>query len=103
MHHYPDAALLDAVRYTGDRRKQFVRGEGCDRCHGTGFDGRLGVYEVVRCDRELWEIITSEASVDRIRAWHRGQGGTTLLEKGGSLAERGLTSLDEVLRIAWSD
>lgn len=103
MHYYPDRALLDAVRYQGDRRRQFVRGEGCDRCHDTGFEGRIGIYEVLTCPRELRELIVADPNVERLREWHRRQGGTTLLDEGIALAERGLTSLDEVLRVAWSD
>jgi type II secretory ATPase GspE/PulE/Tfp pilus assembly ATPase PilB-like protein len=103
MHYYPDRALLDAVRYQGDRRRQFVRGEGCDRCHDTGFEGRIGIYEVLPAPRELRELIVADPNVERIREWHRRQGGTSLLEEGIGLAERGLTSLDEVLRVAWSD
>jgi type IV pilus assembly protein PilB len=99
--HYPPAQLLQAIRYPGDRRRQFVRGQGCAKCHDTGFQGRLGIYEVLGCGPELRDLIVKTPEAQAIRAWHRTQGGRSLLDEGIRLAETGRTSLDEVVRVAF--
>ena len=43
----------------GRRRRSFVRGEGCPKCHDTGYIGRTGIYEVMVVDREMRELIAS--------------------------------------------
>ena len=99
--HYPPAELLKTIHYEGDQRRSFVRGEGCPKCHDTGFQGRIGIYEVMVIDRELRELITEDADIDTIRDCYRRNGGRTLLEEGIRLAEEERTSLDEVMRVAY--
>jgi type IV pilus assembly protein PilB len=98
---YAPAELLETIHYQGDRRRSFARGEGCPKCHDTGFIGRTGIYEVMVVDRELRERIAAGASTDEIRDCYRRAGGKTLLEQGIRLAEKELTSLDEVMRVAY--
>ena len=99
--YYPPTELLQAIRYRGDNRRQFVRGLGCPKCHDTGCQGRLGIYEVLRCTPELRDIIVKSPEAQAIRNWHIGRGGSTLLDEGIRLAEKGRTSLDEVVRVAY--
>ncbi len=99
--HYPPAELLKTIHYEGDRRRSFVRGEGCPKCHDTGFQGRIGLYEIMVIDRELRELINEDADIDAIRDCYRRTGGRTLLEEGIRLAEEERTSLDEVMRVAY--
>jgi type II secretory ATPase GspE/PulE/Tfp pilus assembly ATPase PilB-like protein len=49
----------------------------------------------------LRELITADAQLESIRRWFKEQGGTSLLDEGLRLAERELTSLDEIMRIAF--
>jgi type IV pilus assembly protein PilB len=98
---YPSAELLETMRYKGDRRRSFVRGEGCPKCHDTGFTGRTGIYEVMAVTREIRSKISHLASVDEIRDAYRASGGRTLLEQGIILAEQEKTSLEEVMRVAY--
>ena len=98
--YYPPTELLDAIHYRGDKRRQFTRGLGCQKCHDTGCKGRLGIYEVLRCTPELRDIIVSTPDSQAIRNWHLSRGGSTLLAEGIRLAEKGRTSLDEVVRVA---
>ena len=53
---YPSRELLETIHYQGDQRRSFVRGEGCPKCHDTGFVGRTGIYEVMVVDREIREL-----------------------------------------------
>ncbi|MDB5340626.1 MAG: gspE, partial [Planctomycetaceae bacterium] len=99
--YYPPTELLEMIRYTGDRRRQFWRGEGCTDCHDTGFRGRTGIYEVLVCNPPLRELISHDASVDAIREMHQTNQGETLLHSGIRLAESGRTSLDEIISTAF--
>ncbi|MFQ5730792.1 MAG: GspE/PulE family protein [Planctomycetaceae bacterium] len=101
--YYPSDELLQALRYRGNKDRQFVRGEGCHACYDTGYKGRTGIYEILSGTHELREVIGGEPSVEAVRAWHRSQGAATLLDEGLRLAEAGTTSLDEVMRVALFD
>jgi type IV pilus assembly protein PilB len=98
---YASAELLETIHYTGDRRRSFVRGEGCPKCHDTGFVGRTGIYEVMVVDREMRELVAARSNTDDIRDCYRRAGGKTLLEQGIRLAEKEQTSLEEVMRVAY--
>jgi len=99
--YYPPAEYLEMLHYEGDKRRQFVRGEGCEQCFDTGHRGRRGVYEVLVASRELRELINHGADLEAIRKCHVQQGGTFLLQEGIRIAEQGLTSLEEVTRVAF--
>lgn len=101
--YYPDVELLKILNYTGNPDHQFVRGEGCHACYDTGFRGRTGIYEVLNSEPQVRKLISQGADIMQIKQWNREQGGTTLLEEGLKLAEQGLTSLDEVMRVAHFD
>jgi type IV pilus assembly protein PilB len=98
---YPPAELLTAIRYRGDQRRSFLRGQGCPRCHDTGFQGRKGIYELLECDQGLRDLIVKDASLDSLRAWQRGKGARTLFDEGIRMAEDGMTSLDEAMTVAF--
>jgi type IV pilus assembly protein PilB len=98
---YASAELLETIHYEGDRRRSFVRGEGCPKCHDTGHIGRTGIYEVMTVDREIRALIAGHAGTDEIRDCYRRAGGKTLLEQGIRLAEKEETSLEEVMRVAY--
>ena len=102
-YHYPPREMLESIHYQGDQRRQFVHGEGCNNCYDTGFKGRVGVYEILQVPAELRELIVGTPNIESIRKWHRAQGGTTLLDEGIRLAEEGVTSIDEVMRVACFD
>ena len=101
--YYPPAELLDIIHYRGDRRRQFVCGEGCSECYDTGFQGRTGIYEVLTVTPELRQIIGKTPDLQLIQEYHRQHGGITLLEEGIRCAEEGRTSIDEVMRVALFD
>jgi type II secretory ATPase GspE/PulE/Tfp pilus assembly ATPase PilB-like protein len=101
--YYPPAELLESMHYEGDKRRSFARGEGCRECYDTGFQGRVGIYEVLAMGPDLREMINGEGQREAIRRWFQEHGGTTLLEEALRLAEREVTSLDEVVRIAFFD
>lgn len=99
--YYPTEDQLNMLHYEGDRRRTFSRGAGCRECYDTGFQGRMGIYEVLLMDPTLRGLVVTEASLEQVRDCYREQGGKSLLESGLELAERELTSLDEVARVAF--
>lgn len=100
---YPSAEFLESIQYEGDARRQFTRGEGCNRCYDTGFLGRQGVFEVLSCNAEARRIISADPNLDVIRDWRKSQGYSSLMKQGILMAEAGKTSLDEVIRLTGSE
>jgi type IV pilus assembly protein PilB len=82
-------------------RRSFARGEGCPKCHDSGCQGRIGIYEVLTATAEFREMVIQGASLDQIRQWYSRQGGRSLFEQGVRLAEQEVTSLEEVMRAAF--
>jgi type IV pilus assembly protein PilB len=101
--YYPEPEQLDAIRFKGDRRKQFHRGQGCRECFDTGYRGRTGIYEVFALDRVAREMITRNCTADELRSLHRKQGRGLLLDEGIRLAEAGKTTIDEVIEVAYCE
>jgi len=79
-------------------RKNLVKGEGCDVCSGLGYKGRQGLYEVMAMSPALRKAIMAEAGTDEIRELARSEGMLTLREDGLKKVERGITSLDQVVK-----
>lgn len=100
-HYYPTSDYLQMLHYQGDTRRSFQRGEGCVQCFDTGFRGRRGIYEVLEANRDIRDLITRDPDLERLRAMHLEQGGSTLLDEGIRIAEAGLTSLEEIARVSF--
>ena len=73
---------------------------GCDRCAGTGYRGRLGLYEIAGASPELERDIRRRAGEEELTRTARREGFRSLFEDGFSKARQGLTSLAEVRRVA---
>lgn len=101
--YYPPPTVLDAINYQGDRKRQFARGAGCDRCYDTGCQGRIGIYEMMPVNRDLRELIAADATLDSLRDWSRQAGFESLQEQGIRAAEEGIVALDEVVRVISGD
>ncbi len=79
-------------------RATFRRGKGCDRCNGSGYRGRQGLYEVMAITGRIRRLIMKEASTDELRAAAIEEGMLTLRMDGLKKVERGITSLEEVIK-----
>ena len=94
----PDAAeRSEAGIEHGDDAKLF-RSAGCPQCAGTGFSGRVALYEVMAVHGKLRRLIES-GSADEIFAEAVAQGMATLRQDGLRLVRAGLSSLDEIRRV----
>ena len=78
--------------------KQLYRGEGCDFCSGSGFRGRMGLFEIMVLDDEIREMIMNSASTQDIRRVIRKRGARSLRESGLLALYDGVTTIDEVVR-----
>jgi type IV pilus assembly protein PilB len=80
------------------RSIKFMKGTGCDTCSGTGYKGRAGLYEVMALSPELRRMILRSASVADIQAQAVVDGMLTLRMDGMKKIERGVTTLEEVVK-----
>ena len=101
--YYPTAEYLAAINYKGETRRTFSKGAGCRQCFDTGYKGRVGIYEVLESDQKLRDLIVHDSNIESVRKWFTDGGGKTLMASGCELAEKEMTSLEEVARIAMFD
>lgn len=83
----------------GDTAKLW-RGAGCEHCRRTGFLGRTGIYEILPFDVELKEAVRQGMELDALRTLVRKKGIESLFNDGISKALKGVTTVEEVLRVA---
>ena len=96
----PSAELFAQLGLSGARPgATFHKGKGCPRCQGSGYRGRLGIYEVMVVDDELRDLIGSGASMLEITQAARKKGMVSILDDALGKAEQGLTTLEDVLRV----
>jgi type IV pilus assembly protein PilB len=72
---------------------------GCVRCGGSGYRGRIGVYELMQVSDDMRRLVLDKASADELRACARHEGMMTLRENGFEKVKLGVTSMAEVLRV----
>ncbi|HWA85844.1 MAG TPA: GspE/PulE family protein [Opitutus sp.] len=72
---------------------------GCDRCRGTGYRGRIGLFEIFRLDDEMHELVLKRESTRTLDECARRHGMRTLGQSGWEKVKAGHTTLDEVLRV----
>ncbi len=98
------AEIPDVVRkklhIPSDKKVVIFKPRGCPACHGTGYKGRTGVHELLIVDAAIRELIVGSPSIEAIRAAARKAGMKTLQEAGMAKVLAGLTSLEEVTRVA---
>ena len=95
----PEQALLDAGYSEADLDGSWTLFGpcGCDRCKGTGYKGRVGIYQVMPISEAMQRLILSGASALDLEAQAKIEGIKNLRESGLLKVKQGMTSLDEVL------
>jgi len=79
--------------------KHLVHGTGCDQCRGSGYSGRAGIFELLIIDETFRELINRDASVNGMRDAFIKSGRDTLFHDGMKKVARGVTTIEEVLRV----
>lgn len=95
----PDEALLEAGFHDEDLDGTWLpyKPVGCERCSGSGYKGRLGIYQIMPISEEIEHIILSHGTSLEIEAQAKKDGVLTLREAGLRKVKQGLTSLEEIL------
>jgi type IV pilus assembly protein PilB len=95
------ASVLDELKL--EPAMNFMRGRGCDACKNTGYKGRIGIFETLTITDGIRQLVGSKASSQNIKDAAIKDGMKTLREDGLSKAAKGITSLEEVLRVTQMD
>jgi type IV pilus assembly protein PilB len=96
----PSSEELAALGRSGARGVELARGEGCTACGGTGFRGRVGLFEVLPLTEEIRALASDHASTAEIQKAAVASGMRTLREDGIRLCLEGVTTAEEVRRVA---
>jgi general secretion pathway protein E len=80
---------------------KLFRGQGCEKCRGTGYRGRTCVVELMPLSDAIRQLIHDSAEVDAIRRKAREEGMRTLRESAIEKLMQGVTTYQEVLRVTW--
>lgn len=78
--------------------RKIFHGAGCDACNGTGFKGRIGLFELLIMNDELRDMIMQGVSADKLRSVAKKHGMRPLRDIGMDFLYQGLTTADEVIR-----
>lgn len=92
--------LPDAEKYFPKEGATFYEGKGCPACSGTGFKGRIGIFEFIKTTPELQALILKNPSSREIWDMAKSNGSLSLFEDGLEKVKSGITTLEELLRIA---
>ena len=78
---------------------RLYKGKGCKVCGDTGYDGRLGIFEVLEITEEIRKVILADSSAGEIRKVAKEQGMRSMMEDGVDKVLKGMTTFEEVLRV----
>lgn len=81
---------------------KFFKGRGCDKCRQTGYKGRMGIYELLRVNEEIAEMIVRRAPLSELKEAARSNGMVTLQEDGFRKCLDGFTTVEEVMRVVFT-
>lgn len=81
------------------KETRIYKGKGCEQCHFSGYQGRLGIFEVLEVTKEIKDLVTQKSGSDDILALAKKQGMTSMLDDGLEKITKGLTTIEEVLRV----
>ncbi len=96
----PDEAQLRELRLTEEemRGKKFYYGRGCSKCNGTGYRGRIGIFEIMMFNEEIRDLIMNRASTNVLRVAAQKAGMRQLRDNGLATIFDGISTIDEVAK-----
>jgi type II secretory ATPase GspE/PulE/Tfp pilus assembly ATPase PilB-like protein len=100
----PEQDELDSLKVTDEEkaRARFGKGAGCSECRGTGYKGRIGVFELIIGTPDFRAAIANRMDFPDMQKVARKQGYRTMLEDGKEKVLNGWTTADEVLRAVFT-
>ncbi len=100
-----DPRVIRLLGFSGDELKRitFYHGRGCGVCGGTGYRGRQGIFEMLKMDTTIRDMAFKKAPVNELRRAARASGMRSLLEDGKRKVLAGITTPEELIRVAQSE
>lgn len=99
------AELKKIIHQLGKKHSQFIKnmrfykGQGCKSCNQSGYIGRIGIFEVLELKENIQELIMKKANADQIEEQAVKNRMTIMIEDGLEKVFRGITTIDELLRV----
>ena len=84
----------------GENNLKYYKGTGCEHCSDSGYRGRMAIYEVLKMDPEIVELIAKGASENEVQRKALEKGMVRLMANGITKAKEGMTTVEEILRVA---
>jgi len=100
----PDEITLERLGISPEKASETViyRAKGCPKCFQSGYRGRMGIYEILSLDEQIQTMILKTYDSHQIKKQAIGQGMITLYQDGISKVLKGITTIEEVLRVTRS-
>lgn len=95
---YPDEVLIDAGLDPKKIDFALARGEGCEHCRGTGYKGRVGIFETLVITSKIRDMILKHATTEELEKTAVEEGMITLNKSALVKLRKGMTSVEEVIR-----
>jgi len=102
MYDYPREYLAE-IGVPAEMGTQFRRGEGCDSCRQTGYQGRLAIYEICVVTEPLKKLIMQKRDGGELKQCAISNGMETLRQDGWRRVAQGKTTIEEVVRVTQND
>ncbi|MFJ1627405.1 ATPase, T2SS/T4P/T4SS family [Marinilactibacillus psychrotolerans] len=87
----------------GKEIDELTLGKGCNRCRFTGYRGRMAIHELIVIDDQVKEMMMNHSSIQNIKKHIRNKNVPFLIDDGLDKVKEGLTTIEEVLRVATTD
>jgi type II secretory ATPase GspE/PulE/Tfp pilus assembly ATPase PilB-like protein len=94
-----DECKILGINYDETKNIHVSIGAGCPQCRGTGYLGRIGVFEVMEITEKLRAAIESKATPAKIKGIAKSEGFSTLRESAIKVLLKGITTFDEIVRV----
>lgn len=85
------------------KTQKYYKGQGCDECGGSGYHGRIGLYEVLSLTDSIREMIDAKVTSEALQKKAESEGMISMIRDGMDKVSSGLTTIDEVLRVVQDD
>lgn len=95
----PSEEMAEYLEMQGMSTEKIWTAKGCDKCRGTGYSGRVGIYELLAVDDRLRDVVAGNPNVSEFRRMCMERGMVSLRMDGMNKVRQGLSTVQEVLRV----
>ena len=97
---HKDHDIANSVKKVKEGKIKIYKGKGCDKCNNTGYKGRIGIFEVLEVTNNVAHLTLDNSPASKIEEVAIEEGMLTLLQDGYLRVLEGVTTLEEVMRVA---